>query len=68
MTGLTMNWPIFSFGSLKAKETPKAVFEPQSDNQHQDLRRAYATEMLASGACVGEFGAQALMAVFPKDF
>lgn len=32
------------------------------------LRREYVTNMMSSGACCGEYGAMALMSVFPKGF
>ena len=34
----------------------------------EGLRREYVTNLISSGACAGEYGAMALMSVFPKDF
>lgn len=67
MTGITVNWPLFSW-PFKATKTTTLAPEPPRCDAHQDLRRAYVAEMIVSGACVGEYGAQALMAVFPRDF
>ncbi len=68
MIGLTVNWLGFSFRPFKAKTKPPVCLETRQDRERQDLRRSYVTEMMCSGACAGELGAQALMAVFPRDF
>ena len=33
-----------------------------------DLRREYVSRIIASEGCTGEYGVQALMGLFPKDF
>lgn len=41
---------------------------PIHDYRDDDLRREYLTRLIASEACTGEYGMQALMGLFPKDF
>ncbi len=48
---------------------PAAQSETLIENpERTDLRREYIHRFLASDSCVGEYGAQALMGLFPKDF
>ena len=42
--------------------------EPQPISVDDDLRREYVAQLIAAEGCVGEYGVQALMGLFPKDF
>ena len=53
--------------SLRRRTGNDAERAPQN-NTCDNLRREYVSEMLASGACISEFGAAALLSLFPKDF
>ena len=59
----TIQAPFFSWFKRKAVQPA-----PTSDFQDEDLRREYVTRLIASEGCTGEYGAQALMGLFPKDF
>ena len=66
MTVLTLSSPI-SLPWLRRKADH--VAKPANEDEHcEDLRREYVTNLISSGACAGEYGAMALMSVFPKDF
>lgn len=49
------------------RRTTEPAKKMHADN-HTDSRREYLNNLLAANACVGEYGAQALMGHFPKDF
>ena len=66
MTVLALSRPIsLPWFRRKADHRPK----PATEREHfENLRREYVTSLISSGACAGEYGAMALMSVFPKDF
>ena len=41
---------------------------PTTPAAEDDLRREYLSRVIASDCCVGEYGVQGLMGLFPKDF
>jgi hypothetical protein len=41
---------------------------PALHSPEDDLRRDYMLRLASSDCCMGEFGAQSFMSVFPKDF
>jgi hypothetical protein len=41
---------------------------PVTEYKDEDLRRRYIGRVIASEDCAGEYGAQALMNLFLKDF
>ncbi len=53
------------FTSLPRTAAPQDTAETVD---HADLRREYIERLLSSDACISEYGAQALMGLFPKDF
>ena len=59
----TAHSPLFFWFKRKTERTMVAATE-----DGEDLRREYMTRMIASEGCCGEYGAQALMGLFPKDF
>ena len=59
----TLRTNFFSWFKPKAKRP-----EPVIDHERDDLRREYVARIIASEGCTGEYGAQALMGLFPKDF
>lgn len=55
-----------SFTSLPRRTVPKDTDETVD---HADLRHENVVEtLLSSDACVSEYGVQALMGLFPKDY
>ena len=59
MTGL----PLFSWFRRSARTQG-----PQPDVPQDDLRREYLMRVIAAEGCVGEYGVQGLMGLFPRDF
>jgi hypothetical protein len=53
------------FASRPGATAPRETAETSGD---ADLRREYVQRLLSCDACVGEYGVQALMGLFPKDF
>ena len=54
----------FSFSWPRRAAKP---VEPIASDPDEDMRREYITRLISSESC-GEYGAQALMGMFPKDF
>jgi hypothetical protein len=54
-----------SFTSLPRRTAAQNAAE---NVDHADMRREYIERLLSSDACISEYGAQALMGLFPKDF
>ena len=48
-----------------AHQTPQTEARPEDKS---DLRRVYIERLMTADACIGEFGVQALMGLYPKDF
>lgn len=67
MTFPTIRLPLFNFNRLvpASHQTPHTG-EHLEDKS--DMRREYIERLIAADACVGEFGVQALMGLYPKDF
>lgn len=63
MTLSAIRLPFFT--SLPSTKAPQKTAEAVD---HADLRREYIDWLLSSDACISEYGAQALMGLFPKDF
>ena len=59
----TIRLPFFT--SLPRATAPRDTVETVD---HADLRREYIERLLGSDACTSEYGAQAFMGLFPKDF
>ncbi|MDA7428922.1 hypothetical protein PGB28_10675 [Primorskyibacter aestuariivivens] len=71
MTTMTMTrLPILSWLTAwrprKDMQSVGEVRETLSDSD--DLRREYLSRLIASDCCAGEFGAQGLMGLYPRDF
>ena len=60
--------PITSFPLFSWFHQPTLPTAPQPTSIDDDLRREYVAQLIAAEGCVGEFGVQALMGLFPKDF
>lgn len=63
MTFDAMRLPFFTFF---ARATPARNMVEAGDQA--DFRREYIDRLLSSESCTSEYGAQALMGLFPKDF
>ena len=64
MTALTIaSFPLFSWF-----KRPEPSHSPQPTYIDVDLRREYVSRLISAEGCVGEYGVQALMGLFPKDF
>lgn len=63
MTFPTIRLPFFT--SPHRTAAPKDMTEP---GDHADLRREYIERLMSPDACISDYGAQALMGLFPKDF
>lgn len=63
MTFRTIRLPFLTFN----REVSARPQNFHTDDQ-SDLRREYIERLIAADACVGEFGVQALMGLYPKDF
>ena len=48
-----------------AHQTPQTEAHPEDKS---DLRREYIERLMTADACIGEFGVQALMGLYPRDF
>jgi len=59
----TIQGPLFSWFKRKAPQ-PQTTANWVDD----DLRREYVARIVATEGITGEYGVQALMGLFPKDF
>lgn len=59
----TIQGPFLSWFNRK---TPRS--EPPANWTDDDLRREYVTRIVTTEGVTGEYGVQALMGFFPKDF
>ena len=41
---------------------------PAPQTQPDDLRQDYILRLMSNDSCAGEYGVQAFMCIFPKDF
>ena len=60
-------FPTIRLFSFPWKRRAKASPEPVITEIDDDFRREYMTRLISSEGC-GEYGTQALMGLFPKDF
>jgi len=67
MTFPTIRLPFMNLTkrALASPQTPHIDERPEDTS---DVRREYLDQLIAADACVGEFGVQALMGLYPKDF
>jgi len=49
-------------------QQPAPPAAPQPTSIDDDMRREYVSRLISAEGCVGEYGVQALMGLFPKDF
>ena len=64
MTALPIaRMPILSWFKLPARSAA-----PLPEATGDDLRREYVSRLIGTEGCAGEYGVQALMGLFPKDF
>lgn len=54
------------FATFKRRTAP--TIEAMQTVDQTDLRQEYVERLLAADGCVGEFGVQALMGLFPREF
>jgi hypothetical protein len=70
MTPSAIRLPFFN--SLRQATAPQNAVDTahhaDSRREYANLRRECLERMLSSDACTSEYGAQALMELFPKDF
>ncbi len=63
-----MTFQMISLPILTLRRTSSALPEAEQPEEQSDLRREYVERLLAADACVSEYGMQAMMGLFPKDF
>jgi len=53
---------------LTLRRSSSALPQAEQPEDQSDLRREYVERLLAADACVSEYGMQAMMGLYPKDF
>tara|TARA_R110002051_G_scaffold30487_3_gene70566 strand:+ start:25972 stop:26166 length:195 start_codon:yes stop_codon:yes gene_type:complete len=60
--------PIASIPFFSWFQKPALSVAPQVSTIDDDLRREFVSRLISADGCAGEYGVQALMGLFPKDF
>lgn len=67
MTFRTIRLPLLNFKRL-VTVSPQTPHTGERLEDKSDMCREYIERLITADACVGEFGVQALMGIYPKDF